>query len=145
MRLGPPEYFALMVLAFTTVSAVLGQLDPARPIELGAGLALGMIGTDSVSGQERHTLRLPELADGIEVVLVAVGLFAVGGALHTLVFERPDEGSCNRMTLLWMTRTEWKRSLPAWLRGTFIGFPFGSLPVGGAKIPTFISTLQKSA
>jgi putative tricarboxylic transport membrane protein len=139
LLLGPPEYFALMVVAFTTVSAVLGSSTLRGVSSLALGLAIGMVGIDTVSGQERFTLNIPELADGIEVVLVAVGLFAVGEALHTLMFEKPGGGPQNRMTSLWMTREDWRRSIPAWIRGTFIGFPFGSLPVGGAEIPTFVS------
>jgi putative tricarboxylic transport membrane protein len=45
----------------------------------------------------------------------------------------------NKMNKAHMTRSEWKRSWPAWLRGTFIGFPFGTIPAGGSEIPTFLS------
>jgi len=139
LRLGPPEYFALMVLAFTTVTAVLGNSTLRGVTTLALGLAIGLVGIDAVSGQERYTMRIPELADGIEVVLVAVGLFAVGETLHTLMYEADQGETRNRMSSLWMTREDWRRSWPAWMRGTAIGFPFGSLPVGGAEIPTFAS------
>jgi len=139
LKLGPPEYFALMVLAFTTVTAVLGNSTLRGVASLALGLAVGLVGIDAVSGQERYTMRIPELADGIEVVLVAVGLFAVGETLYTLMYEEDESGSRNRMSSLWMTREDWRRSWPAWARGTAIGFPFGALPVGGAEIPTFAS------
>src|SRR6058998_2565368 len=77
LRFGPPEYFALMMLAFTTVSAVLGQSMLRGMTSLVLGLAVGLIGIDQISGQARFTGNIPELVDGIEVVLVAVGLFAV--------------------------------------------------------------------
>jgi len=72
-------------------------------------------------------------------VLVAVGLFAVGECLYTALYEGRSEQQMNRMGSVHMTRTEWKRSWPAWLRGTFIGFPFGTIPAGGSEIPTFLS------
>jgi putative tricarboxylic transport membrane protein len=139
LRFGPPEYFALMLLAFTTVSAVLGQSMLRGITSLFIGLAVGLIGIDQISGTARYTGGVPELIDGIEVVLVAVGLFAVAEALHAALFEGKVVESQNRMSSLWMTRSDWRRSWPAWLRATFIGFPFGTIPAGGSEIPTFLS------
>src|SRR6187402_2622334 len=87
VKLGPPEYFLLMVLAFTTVSAVLGKSTVRGMTALFAGLALGLIGLDQISGQARYTAGVPELLDSLEVVLVAVGLFAVGEALYMVLYE----------------------------------------------------------
>ena len=78
VKLGPPEYFLLMVLAFTTVSAVLGKSRLRGLTALFVGLAIGLVGLDQITGQVRYTGGIPEFMDGIEVVLVAVGLFAVG-------------------------------------------------------------------
>jgi putative tricarboxylic transport membrane protein len=141
LRFGPAEYFALMVLAFTTVSAVLGSSMLRGMTSLALGLAVGLIGLDSISGVARYTLGVSELVDGIEVVLVAVGLFAVAEALYEVLYNSgPSKaGEVNKMSSLWMTRQDWRRSLPAWLRGTAIGFPFGSIPAGGAEIPTFLA------
>jgi len=139
LKFGPAEYFAILVLSFTTVSAVLGASMLRGFASLGVGLAIGLIGLDSTSGIARYTLGVPELVDGIEVVLVAVGLFAVGEALYSLLYQKEEAGNRHRLTSLWMTRADWKRSVPAWLRGTLIGFPFGSIPAGGAEIPTFLS------
>ncbi len=137
--LGPPEYFMLMVLAFTTVSAVLGKSTLRGMTALFVGLAVGCVGLDQITGQVRYTGGVPEFMDGIEVVLVAVGLFAVGECLYTALYEGRSEQQLNRMGSVHMTRTEWQRSWPAWLRGTFIGFPFGTVPAGGSEIPTFLS------
>ena len=87
VKLGPPEYFMLMLLAFTTVSAVLGQSTVRGLTALFVGLALGLVGMDQITGQARYTGGVPELLDGIEIVLVAVGLFAVAEALHAVLFE----------------------------------------------------------
>ena len=139
VQLGPPEYFCLMLLAFTTVSAVLGQSTLRGITALFFGLALGLVGMDQITGQVRYTGGVIEFMDGVEVVLVAVGLFAVTEALYNALYEGKSEASLNKMNKAHMTKAEWKRSWPAWLRGTVIGFPFGTIPAGGTEIPTFLS------
>ena len=139
VKLGPPEYFMLMVLAFTTVSAVLGQSTVRGMTALFIGLAIGCVGLDQISGQARYTLNTPELLDGIEIVLVAVGLFAVSEVLYAALFEGRVNETRNTMSRVYMTKLDWKRSIPAWLRGTAIGTPFGCIPAGGTEIPTFLS------
>jgi putative tricarboxylic transport membrane protein len=139
VRLGPPEYFLLMLLAFCTVSAVLGQSTLRGLTSLFIGLAMGLVGLDQISGQARYTLGVPELMDGLEVVLIAVGLFAVAEALYAVLYEGRVKETRNKMSKVHMTAAEWRRSWPAWLRATFIGFPFGCIPAGGSEIPTFLS------
>ena len=139
VKLGPPEYFMLMLLAFCTVSAVLGQSTLRGLTALGVGLAMGLVGIDQISAQARYTGGVPELMDGLEVVLVAVGLFAVAEVLYAVLYQGREVESYNRMSRVHMTRDEWRRSWPAWLRATFIGFPFGTIPAGGSEIPTFLS------
>ena len=139
IRLGPPEYFLLMVLAFCTVSAVLGKSTLRGLTALFIGLAMGLVGIDQISGQARYTAGVPELLDGLEVVLIAVGLFAVSEALYNVMYEGKTVETENAMSKVHMTKEEWKRSWPAWLRATFIGFPFGTIPAGGSEIPTFLS------
>jgi putative tricarboxylic transport membrane protein len=87
----------------------------------------------------RYTGGVPEFMDGIETVLVAVGLFAVGETLYMALYEGRSAQTLNKMSRVHMSKAEWKRSIPAWLRGTFIGFPFGTIPAGGSEIPTFLS------
>ena len=139
VRLGPPEYFLLMVLAFTTVSAVLGRSMLRGIVALFVGLAMGLIGMDQISGQARYTGGVPELLDGIEIVLVAVGLFAVAESLYAVLYEGGTAETQNKLSRVHMTKADWRRSIPAWLRGTVIGFPFGTIPAGGSEIPTFLS------
>lgn len=140
VQLGPPEYFCLILLAFATVSAVLGKSTLRGMTALFLGIGVGLIGFDQITGQVRYAGNVMELMDGIEVVLVAVGLFAVGEALYTVLYEGRSESTLNKMSKsVYMTGLEWKRSWPAWLRGTAIGFPFGTIPAGGSEIPTFLS------
>jgi putative tricarboxylic transport membrane protein len=139
VKLGPPEYFMLMLLAFTTVSAVLGQSTLRGLTSLFVGLAMGLVGLDQISGVARFTGGVPELMDGLEVVLIAVGLFAVGEALYNVLYEGRTVETQNKMSRVHMSRSDWRRSWPAWLRATFIGIPFGTIPAGGSEIPTFLS------
>ncbi|MES2958321.1 MAG: tripartite tricarboxylate transporter permease [Pseudomonadota bacterium] len=139
VRLGPPEYFLLMLLAFCTISAVLGKSTLRGLTSLFVGLALGLVGLDQISGQARYTGGVPELMDGLEVVLIAVGLFAVAEALYAVLYQGRVVETQNRLSKVHMTRAEWRRSWPAWLRSTAIGFPFGCIPAGGSEIPTFLS------
>ncbi len=139
VKLGPPEYFLLMVLAFCTVSAVLGKSALRGMTALFVGLAIGLVGLDQISGQVRYTGGVTEFMDGIEIVLIAVGLFAIGEALYFVIYQGREHETSNAMSRVHMTLSDWKRSWPAWLRGTAIGIPFGTIPAGGSEIPTFLS------
>ena len=140
LKFGPAEYFALMVFAFTTVSAVIGSSTVRGLTSLFLGLLLGVVGIDGQTGKSRFAFGVPELLDGIDVVVLAVGLFAVGEALYVGAYaSRLEEKMEQLKGSLWMSKEDWKRSWPAWLRATAIGFPFGSIPAGGAEIPTFLS------
>ncbi|MEV7869973.1 tripartite tricarboxylate transporter permease [Streptomyces sp. NPDC088124] len=140
-RVQPAEYFAVMVLAFATVTAVVADA-PARGLcSLFLGLAIGLVGIDSLTGQVRYAFGVPELYDGVQVVAVAVGLFAIGEGLYTAARIRraPQEEMLPVGGRIGMSREDWRRSWKPWLRGTAIGLPIGSLPAGGAEIPTFLS------
>ncbi|MBT0769943.1 tripartite tricarboxylate transporter permease [Kineosporia sp. J2-2] len=139
VKLGPQDYFALMVLAFLTVSAVLGSSLVRGIASLLIGLTLGLVGIDSLTGQARLTLGVAQLADGVDVVVVAVALFAVGEALWVASRLRHTPAQLLPASGPWMTREDLRRSWRPWLRGTALGFPFGTLPAGGAEIPTFLS------
>ena len=139
VKLGPPEYFMLMLLAFCTISAVLGQSTLRGLTSLFVGLAMGLVGLDQISAQARYTGGVPEFLDGLEVVLVAVGLFAVAEALYAVLYQGRVVETQNKLSKVHMTAAEWRRSWPAWLRATAIGFPFGCIPAGGSEIPTFLS------
>jgi len=139
LTFGPAEYFAVIVLGFTTISAVLGNTPLRGLVSLFFGLALGLVGIDLQTGQARYTLGIPQLLDGIDVVVVVVGLFAVGETLYVAATQH-EEGTIAKVKgWTWMSRSDWRRSWKPWLRGAVIGFPIGGLPVGGAEIPTFLS------
>lgn len=136
----PADYFALMVLAFVSVTALVGRSLVRGMVSLFIGLSMGLIGIDVLSGQARFTFGVPQLLSGLDVVVVAVGLFAVGEALYVASRMRRDtEEIITVRGRVGMNRDDWRRSWKPWLRGTGIGVPFGTLPTGGAEIPTFLS------
>jgi putative tricarboxylic transport membrane protein len=139
LAFGSAEYFALMVFAFVTVTTVLGGSHLAGWLSLLLGLTLGFVGIDALSGQARFTFGVPYLLDGIDPVIVAIGLFAIGETLW-IASRGPDAEQILPVTgSLWMSADEWARSWKPWLRGTAIGFPLGALPAGGAELPTLLS------
>ena len=139
VNIGAQDYFAIMILAFVAVTAVLGASRIRGFASLAIGLMLGLIGIDSTTGQQRLTFGLPLLADGVDVVLVAVGIFAVGEALWVAAHLRRTPAEIIPVGRAWMGKEDFGRSWKPWLRGTAFGFPFGALPAGGAEIPTFLS------
>jgi putative tricarboxylic transport membrane protein len=143
ISLGAPEYFAVMLVAFIAVTAVLGSSRLRGFISLTIGLTIGLIGIDAVSGQARLTFGIPQLGDGIDVVVVAVGIFAVGEALWVAAHLRRKAADVIRVGRPFMGKQDWRRSWKPWLRGTAYGFPFGAVPAGGAEIPTFLSFITE--
>jgi putative tricarboxylic transport membrane protein len=141
LAFGPAEYFSLMVLALVAVSAVLGSSLLRGLLSLAGGLVIGLVGVDLQTGQPRFTFGRPELLDGIEVTIAAVGLFAVGEALYMAWQGRQARaGEVMQVTgRLWLSRSDWGRSWRPWLRGSLFGFPIGALPAGGAELPTLLS------
>ncbi|MBB4115149.1 putative tricarboxylic transport membrane protein [Rhizobium sp. BK226] len=137
---GPREYFALMALAFVTVSSAFGDSALRGLTSLFIGFALAMVGIDQQTGQARLSFGIPDLLDGVEVTTLAVAMFAIGETLYIAaqgnrIAEKVEavKGS------LWMNAQDWSRSWKPWLRGTLIGFPIGAMPAGGAEIGTFLS------
>jgi putative tricarboxylic transport membrane protein len=143
ISLGAPEYFAVMLLAFIAVTAVLGSSRLRGVISLTMGLAIGLIGIDAVSGQARLTFGISQLGDGIDIVIVAVGIFAVGEALWVAAHLRRKAADVIKVGRPFMGKEDFKRSWKPWLRGTAYGFPFGAVPAGGAEIPTFLSYITE--
>ena len=140
LRFGPAEYFALTILAFSAVAGLLGS-SPARGLlSLFLGLAIGLIGIDQLTGSARFAFGVPQLLGGIDVMILVIGLFAVGETLYQAWIHTSDAVPLIPLDRsIGMTRDDWRRSWKPWLRGTLIGFPLGVLPCGGSVIPTFVS------
>jgi putative tricarboxylic transport membrane protein len=144
LQFGPAEYFALAAVAFCAVTALLGSSLVRGLFSLFLGLALGLVGIDPLTGSARWSFGVTQLLDGIDVVILVIGLFAVGETLYQAWRHGRDELEAVKLrSFTGMSRDEWRRSWKAWLRGTAIGFPLGVLPMGGSVIPTFLSYLTE--
>ena len=145
LRFGEAEYVALIVLAFVAITSMLGDSLVPGLASLFVGVAIGLVGIDSMTGQSRFTFGVLQLLNGIDVVTVAVGLFAVGETLWVASHLRKGPAEVTKIDgAAWLTRDDLSRSWKPWLRGTALGFPIGALPAGGAEIPTFLSySLEK--
>ena len=139
LRFGPPEYFALMLLALTAVGSLAGSSRSHAATSMFTGLLIAMIGIDLQTGVSRLTFGRPELLGGIDVVLAAVGLFAIGEVLWSAATTGDEQHRPAIVGRLMMTAEEWRRSIPAWVRGTLIGFTVGLLPGAGGTTATFMA------
>jgi len=140
LRMTPPDFFALMVLAFITVSSLMGRSLVRGLLALTVGLVIGIVGSDPNTGIPRLTFGSADALEGFSTVVVIVSLFAVGEALHIAFSGHLAKGTLNKFDgSSRMSRSDWSRSWRPWLRGTAIGFPTGVLPAGGSELPTFLS------
>jgi putative tricarboxylic transport membrane protein len=140
IQVGSADYVALMLVAFTTVSSLLGASQVRGFIALSIGLALGLVGADLQSGLTRLTFGSDAAMEGIKTVPVIVAIFALGEALYYA--SRLKAQGWNVIPMkgkALMTRDDLKRSWKPWIRGTFLGFPLGVVPAGGSEVPTFLS------
>jgi putative tricarboxylic transport membrane protein len=139
LKFGAPEYFSLMLMGLV-MAAVLAQGDMSKSLAMVfVGLLLGVVGADVESGVERFNFGLLELSDGLSFVSVAVGIFAVGEILNNL--SDPEERSVyiSKVTHLFPTMEDMRKSIAPILRGTALGAFFGMLPGTGPAIASFSS------
>jgi putative tricarboxylic transport membrane protein len=136
-KFGPAEYFALMVLGLiAAVVLASGSIVKALAMVV-LGLLLGMIGTDVNSGVSRFSFEIPELSDGIEFAVVAMGMFGFGEIIVNLEQKESREVFTNKVGRLLPTMEDIKMSIAPVLRGTILGSFLGILPGGGAVLASF--------
>jgi putative tricarboxylic transport membrane protein len=137
LKFGPAEYFSLMVLGLiASIVLANGKILHA----LGAivlGLLLGLVGTDVNSGLQRYSFGMPELADGIGFVIVAMGMFGIGEIVANLEGEGSRDVMVKKVSGLYPTKEDWKNCAMPVLRGTALGSVLGILPGGGAALASF--------
>ncbi|MFT4189976.1 MAG: tripartite tricarboxylate transporter permease [Comamonas sp.] len=144
-KFGPAEYFSLMVLGLIgAVVLASGSLLKAVCMIL-LGLLLGLVGTDVNSGVARYSFDIPELTDGINFIVIAMGVFGYGEIIANL--SRPEEERevfTSNVRGLFPTKEDFKRMFPAMIRGTALGSALGILPGGGALLSSFAAyTIEK--
>jgi TctA family transporter len=139
LKFGPAEYFSLMVLGLVaSVVLASGSLLNAIGMVI-LGLLLGLVGTDVNSGAARYTFDLPELADGVNFVIVAMGMFGIGEIIRNLEHDEGRELMMKKVEGLMLTKDDFKRIIAPVLRGTVLGSALGILPGGGAMLASFAS------
>jgi TctA family transporter len=137
LKFGPADYFSLMVFGLV-VAVVLARGSLLHALGMVVlGLLLGLIGTDVNSGMARYTFDLPELADGIGFVVVAMGMFGIGEIVRNLEDERTRSVMVKEIKNLMPTREDWRRMLGPILRGTALGSALGILPGSGSILGSF--------
>jgi len=137
LKFGPADYFSLMVLGLVA-SVVLAQGSLLHAIGMVVlGLLLGLVGTDVTSGTQRFTFSIPELADGIGFVTVAMGMFGLGEIIRNLESESERSVVIAKITSLMPTKEDFKRMIAPILRGTVIGCAMGILPGSGSILGSF--------
>jgi putative tricarboxylic transport membrane protein len=137
LRFGPPEYFALMLLAFTAVVSLSGaSLSKGIAMAL-VGYLLSLIGLGPATGQPRFTFGVESLYAGIDLIALIVGLFAISEIF--LGIEEARGAIAEKIRNVFPRREDLKRSLPAILRGTGIGFFLGLLPGCAPSVTVFIA------
>ena len=136
---GPAEYFAVMVLGLVAASVVSTSGAMRGVMMVCLGILLGTVGVDINSGETRFVAGMPELRDGVSLVVVAMGLFGISevmvsarGATRSYATERIS------MSNFFPTRSEWLRSIGPALRGSSVGSFFGTLPGTGQTVASFV-------
>ncbi|HEY7715925.1 MAG TPA: tripartite tricarboxylate transporter permease [Candidatus Binatia bacterium] len=137
LEFGPADYFSLMVLGLVA-SVVLAQGSLLHAVGMVVlGLVFGLIGTDVTSGAQRYTFDIPELADGINFVTVAMGMFGLGEIIRNLESESQRSVIISKITNLMPTKQDLKRIVAPILRGTLVGSALGILPGSGSILGSF--------
>jgi putative tricarboxylic transport membrane protein len=138
---GPAEYFALAIFAFIATASVVSDSVVKGLSALAIGLMLAVVGIDGISGASRFTADVPQLFDGVSIIVITVGLLALGEVFHVAarIHRDPKLSAVTVSGRPYLSKREFREALPAWLRGTAYGVPFGVIPVGGAEVPTFMA------
>ncbi|MCJ2126988.1 tripartite tricarboxylate transporter permease [Methylobacterium sp. J-077] len=140
LKFGPADVCSLMLLGLLAGST-LARGSAMKGIAMTTlGLLLGIFGTDVTSGYERFTFGLPELADGVEIVALALGLFGIAEFLKSVNKVEPLRGGASvRLRDMRPSREDLKRSAMPILRGTLIGSLCSLIPGTGPTIASFVA------
>jgi putative tricarboxylic transport membrane protein len=140
LHFGPAEFFSLMVFGLSTVASLTGKNISKAVVTTCFGLMISTVGIDLVSGAPRYTFGNPFLQDGIDFVVVAIGMFAFSEVIITAKEVRSGKrAEIIKADRIWVRWSEFVYSLPSILRGTVFGFLIGMLPGAGATLSTFIA------
>jgi putative tricarboxylic transport membrane protein len=144
LAFGPAEYFGLAVLGLTLCASLSGGSPVKGLVMVFAGLLLGLVGIDTVTGVERFTFGIPELASGIQMIPMLMGLYGLGEILYNLGQKEDSTLLSSKIGSILPSREEWKQAQGAIARGSALGFVVGLIPGGGALLSSLLSyTVEK--
>lgn len=139
LKIGPPEFFALMVVGISLLVALAGKSMVRALISGVLGLLIAMVGIDPVAGAPRFTFGSDRLLDGVSFVAVIVGLFGLSEVLATAKGGRPSHPVTPGLRGLLPSRVDLRRSAPAIARGTGVGFLLGLIPGMTGSVSSLLS------
>lgn len=139
LAFGPAELTALFVLGLIAAVVLASGSIAASIGMVMVGMLLGLVGTDVTTGEQRMTFGIRQLFDGIEFVVVAMGVFGIAEIIDNLARRETRQLPDGRITNLWPSRDDARRAWPAAVRGTLLGSVLGVLPGGGALVASFAS------
>ena len=143
-KFGPAEYFSLMVLGLVGAVVLASGSLPKAICMILLGLLLGMVGTDVNSGVARFDFGVPQMQDGIDFAIVAMGVFGFAEIMTNLEQKENRVEISDKIGNLYPNKQEIKESVGPMVRGTALGSMLGILPGGGAVLSSFASyTLEK--
>ncbi|SDC09200.1 putative tricarboxylic transport membrane protein [Terribacillus halophilus] len=139
LEFGPAEYFLLMLLTLSAIVALsIGKMVKGF-LAMMLGLTLSTIGIDTQTGVYRFTMGIPHLSEGIDFLIVIIGVYAIGEVLYNLLTIDQEKKEKKKVGKVWFTKEQWKRSKWPILRSGPIGFLIGVLPGAGGSIASMIS------
>lgn len=143
LAFGPPEYFALALAGLSLVAVLSSGSMGKGLISAAIGLLIASVGVDVITGVPRFTFGRSELLEGISLIVVVLGLFAIAevldGVLRGSTDEPPSVGSWFSPRRLLPTRDDLRRSSAPVLRQSILGFLIGVLPGAGAGVASFVA------
>ncbi|WP_074599126.1 tripartite tricarboxylate transporter permease [Sediminibacillus halophilus] len=139
LEFGPAEYFLLMLLTLSAiVSLSIGKMVKGF-LAMTIGLALSTVGIDTQTGVYRFTLGSSHLSEGIDFLIVIIGVYAIGEVLYNLLSIDEQRNEKKKVGKVWFSKEQWRRSKWPILRSGPLGFIIGVLPGAGGSIASMIS------
>lgn len=140
LKFGPPEYFALMIFALAATAAISKEAMLKGLISMVFGLMLTTVGIDLQSGVQRFTFGVSDLQQGIDFVVVIIGIYGISEVFHNYEsIKSAGEPVQTKFGRIWVTMEQWKRCVLPILRQTPVGFIIGVLPGAGGTIAALMS------
>ncbi|SDJ27311.1 tripartite tricarboxylate transporter permease [Salimicrobium halophilum] len=138
LEFGPAEYFLLMLLTLSAIVALsVGKMVKGF-LAMMIGLALSTVGIDTQTGVYRFTMGIPQLSEGIDFLIVIIGVYAIGEVLYNFLNIDDQKKEKKKVGKVWFSKDQWKRSRWPILRSGPIGFLVGVLPGAGGSIASMI-------